>query len=143
MTKRVLYDTNVLLDVVLSRTPFVGASATALDLVARRAVEGFVAGHTVTTIAYLVQREKGRKKAHEALVHLLSKLELALTTDAGVRLALAMNLDDIEDAVCVASALEAGCSVIVTRNPSHFRKAKLPAVLPEALLAADDNEDAE
>ena len=142
MTKRVLYDTNVLLDVVLSRTPFVDASAAALDLVARGSVVGFVAGHTVTTIAYLVQREKGRKKAHEALVHLLSKLKIASTTDAGVRLALAMNLDDIEDAVCVASALEAGCSVIVTRNPAHFRRAKLPAVLPEALLAAD-SEDGE
>jgi hypothetical protein len=51
-----------------------------------------------------------------------------------VRLALAMSLDDIEDAVCVASALEAGCSMIITRNPGHFRKAKLPALLPETLL---------
>lgn len=56
MTKRVLYDTNVLLDVVLLRAPFVDASAAALDLVARRAVEGFVAGHIVTTIAFFVQR---------------------------------------------------------------------------------------
>jgi len=142
MTKRVLYDTNVLLDVILLRAPFVEASAAALDLVARRTVEGFVAGHTVTTIAYLVEREKGRKKAHEALMHLLSKLKVAPTTDAGVRLALAMSLADIEDAVCVASALEAGCEVIVTRNPQHFRKAELPALLPEALVAAD-GEDAE
>ena len=35
MTKRVLYDTNVLLDVVLLRAPFVDASAAALDLVTR------------------------------------------------------------------------------------------------------------
>jgi len=107
----------------------------------RRSVEGFVAGHTVTTMAYLIQREKGRKKAHEALAHLLSKLKVAPTTDAGVRLALAMNLDDIEDAVCVASALETGCDAIITRNPQHFRKAELPALLPEALVAAD-GEDA-
>jgi hypothetical protein len=30
----------------------------------------------------------------------------------------------------------------ITRNPQHFRKAKLPALLPEALVAAD-GEDAE
>jgi predicted nucleic acid-binding protein len=135
MKRRVLYDTNVLLDVLLRRTPFLEASAAALDLVGRGRVEGFVAGHTVTTIAYLVQREHGRKKVRAALTHLLSKLKVAPTTDAAVRLAVAMDLDDFEDAVCVASANEVDCDVIVTRNPQHFRKAKLAACLPEALLA--------
>ena len=134
--KRVLYDTNVILDVVAARAPFLQASAAALDLVGQGRIEGFVAGHAVTTIACLVQRE-GRKKAREALLHLLSKLTVAPTTDAAVRLALAMELDDFEDAVCVASAQEAGCTVIVTRNPQHFRRAVLPALLPEALVVAE------
>jgi hypothetical protein len=47
-----------------------------------------------------------------------------------------MDLADFEDAVCVASALEACCDLIVTRNPQHFRGAVLATVLPEALLAA-------
>lgn len=136
--KRVLYDTNVLLDVVAARAPFVQASAAALDLVGQGRIHGFVAGHGVTTIAYLVQREQGRKRAREALLHLLSKLTVAPTTDAAARLALTMELDDFEDAVCVASAQEAGCTVIVTRNPRHFRHADLPALLPEALVAAED-----
>jgi hypothetical protein len=38
--------------------------------------------------------------------------------------------------VCAASAQEAGCTVIVTRNPQHFRKSEPPAVLPEAFLAS-------
>jgi len=135
--KRVLYDTNVILDVVAARAPFLQASAAALDLVGRGRIEGFVAGHAVTTIAYLVQLEQGRKKVREALLHLFSKLTVAPTTDAAVRLALAMELDDFEDAVCVASAQEAGCTVIVTRNPRHFRRAGLPALLPEALVVAE------
>jgi predicted nucleic acid-binding protein len=140
LRRRVLYDTNVLLDVVAARAPFLAASAAALDLVARGRIEGFVAGHAVTTLAYLLQREQGAKQARSALRHLLSKLKVAPTTDAGVRLALAMDLDDFEDAVCVASAQEAGCTAIVTRNPQHFRKAGLPALLPEALVAAEGDE---
>jgi predicted nucleic acid-binding protein len=136
--RRVLYDTNVLLDVVAAREPFVRVSSAALDLVARGRVEGFVAGHAVTTIAYLLQRELGAKPARAALRLLLSKLKVAPTTDAGVRQALALELGDFEDAVCVTSALEAGCSVIVTRNPQHFRKAGLPALLPEALVTAEE-----
>jgi predicted nucleic acid-binding protein len=134
--RRVLFDTNVLLDVILARAAHVEASAAALDLAGRGEVEGYVAGHAVTTIAYLVQREKGVGEARRALVHLLSRMKVAPITDASVRTALAMGLADIEDAVCAASAQEAGCRVIVTRNPQHFRKSEPPAVLPEAFLAS-------
>jgi predicted nucleic acid-binding protein len=134
--KRVLFDTNILLDVILDREPHVTASAVALDLAGRGQVEGYVAGHAVTTVAYLVQREKGAAEARRALIHLLSKVKVAPITDAAVRLALLMELPDFEDAVCAASAQEARCSMIVTRNPQHFRKAEPSAMLPEAFLAS-------
>lgn len=133
--KRILYDTNILLDVILDRAPHVKASAAALDLVAQGRVEGYVAGHAVTTIAYLVQRERGAAEAHKALMHLLAKVRVTPITDASVRLALSMGFGDLEDAVCAASAQEAGCAVIVTRNPQHFRKSQPPAMLPDAFLA--------
>jgi len=134
--KRVLFDTNILLDVILNRAPHVKASAATLDLVGQGRVEGYVAGHAVTTIAYLVQRERGPAEARRALVHLLSRVKVAPITDASVRMALAMEFADFEDAVCAASAQEASCAVIVTRNPRHFRKGEPPAMLPEAFLAS-------
>ncbi len=95
-----------------------------------------MAGHAITTIAHLIQREKGRATAKSALVQLLSRIRVAPTTDSAVRLALAMCLSDFEDAVSVASAQEAGCDLIVTRNLQHFRSALVKAVLPEALVAS-------
>ncbi len=135
MSRRLLYDTNVVLDVLLARQPFLAASAAALDLVADGRVEGFVAGHAVTTIAYLLQRDRKKAAVRAALLQLLSKLRVAATTDPTIRLALAMDLDDFEDCVTVASAQQAGCELIVTRNVQHFRRALVPAVLPEALVA--------
>jgi predicted nucleic acid-binding protein len=134
--KRVLYDTNVLLDILLGRTPHLQASAAAIDFVGKGSVEGYVAGHAVTTIAYLVQRDKGVAEAKKALVHLLTKLRVAPITDSSIRLALAADFSDIEDAVCAASAHEAGCTAIITRNPQHFRKSQVPALLPDAFVAA-------
>ena len=134
--KRVLYDTNILLDVILDRAPHAKASALALDFAGQSKVEGYVAGHAVTTIAYLVQRDKGVAEAKKALVHMLSKLRVSPITDASVRMALAMDFQDLEDAVCTASAQEAGCTAIVTRNPQHFRKSVVPALLPEAFIAS-------
>lgn len=135
--KRVLYDTNIFLDVILDRPPHVKASAAALDLVGQGKVEGYVAGHAVTTIAYLVQREKRAAEARRALVHLLSRVRVAPITDSSVRMALTLETSDLEDAVCAASAQEAGCTVVVTRNPHHFRKCEPPALLPEAFRASE------
>ncbi len=134
--KRVLFDTNILLDVILGRAPHVKSSAAALDLVGQGEVEGYVAGHAVTTIAYIVQRERGAAGARRALAHLLSRLRVAPITDSSVRMALTMDLGDLEDAVCAASAQEASCAAIVTRNLQHFRNSEPPAMLPEALLAS-------
>jgi predicted nucleic acid-binding protein len=134
--KRVLFDTNILLDVLLDRAPHVEASAAALDLVGQGRVEGYVSGHAVTTIAYLIQREKGAAEARRGLGLLLSRIKVAPITDASVRMALALKLGDLEDAVCVTSAQQAGCDVIVTRNPQDFRGSEPPAMLPEAFVAS-------
>jgi predicted nucleic acid-binding protein len=130
--RRILYDTNVLLDVLLQREPHFTASAAALDAVGRGKVEGYIAGHAVTTVAYLLQRYLGPAKSTGVLADLLSKMGVAPVTDRVIRLALAGEFRDFEDAVSHAAAQETGISVIVTRNVSDFRKGSIPAVLPEA-----------
>lgn len=128
--KRVLYDTNVLLDVTLRREPHFSTSAAALDAVGQKQVEGYIAGHAVTTLFYLLRRELGSTKSRHVLSDLLSKTRVAPVTDAGIRQALSAPFKDFEDAVTHAAAQEAGVSVIVTRNVSDFAKGTIPAVLP-------------
>ena len=129
--KRVLYDINVLLDVLLMREPFLADSASALDAVGQGQVEGYVAGHAVTTLFYLLQRELGMAKSRQVLAGLLTKMRVAPVTDAGIRQALNNSFKDFEDGVTYAAAQEAEVSVIVTRNVNDFTKGIIPAVLPE------------
>ncbi len=60
--KRVLFDTNVILDVLLDRKPYVEASAAAWLAVETGVVVGFLAAHAVTTIHHLVRKEGGQRK---------------------------------------------------------------------------------
>ncbi|MBI3800760.1 MAG: PIN domain-containing protein [Deltaproteobacteria bacterium] len=129
--KRVLYDTNVLLDVTLRREPYLAASAAALDAVGQGQVEGYIAGHAVTTLFYVLRRELGTTKSRRILADFLSKMHVAPVTDAGIRQALSGPFKDFEDAVSHAAAQEAGVAVIVTRNVSDFTQSIIPAVLPE------------
>jgi hypothetical protein len=52
-----------------------------------------------------------------------------------LRRALALSWPDFEDAVCVASAVVAGCDAIATRDPAGFRDAPLPVLDPGAAVA--------
>lgn len=127
---RAVFDLNVILDVLLRREPHTAASASALDSVAAGAVEGYIAGHAVTTLAYLLQRELGATKSHTVLAQLMEKLRVGSVTDSVIRRALSLNFRDFEDAVTAAVAQDSGASAIVTRNVADFRKSPVPAVPP-------------
>jgi hypothetical protein len=105
--------------------------------VAKGVVEGYVAAHALTTIAYLLQRQVGTKASRTVLADLLSGIRVAPVTEAVVRRALSSDLRDFEDAVCDAAAQEVDAIAIVTRNVADFAGSAVPAVLPIAFLASE------
>lgn len=137
--QRVLYDTNIVLDVLLQRQPYFVASVLAVDLVGQSIVEGYVSAHAVTTIAYLLQRHLSAAESRAALVNLLSKMQVAPVTDEIIREGLTSAFKDFEDAVTCAAASAVGAVVIVSRNVRDFTSSKIPAVLPEVFVATHRN----
>src|ERR1700693_4057528 len=119
--KRILLDTDVVLDVLLDRQPYVDASAAAWAVVETGASEGMLAAHAVTTIHYLVRKEMGNIKARRIISAILRVFGVATVDSAIVQEALQLSLSDFEDAVTAAAARLAGCECIVTRDPKGFR----------------------
>lgn len=62
--KRVLFDSDVLLDVLGKREPHFQASAQALNTVKTGKTQGYISGHTVTNIYYILS-EKTEDKSQE------------------------------------------------------------------------------
>jgi predicted nucleic-acid-binding protein len=133
--KRVLFDSDVLLDVLAQRQPFVIASAQALNTVTQEQVQGYVSGHAVTNIFYILRRQIGSEAARELLSRLLQRIQVASVTDEVIRQALQSSMADFEDAVTSAAANVAGLEMIVTRNTSDFVTSSVPAIMPEEFLA--------
>lgn len=132
--KRVLFDSDVLIDVLARRQPFFMASTQALDRATQPQVQGYVAGHAVTNIAYILRRQVGSIAARGLVDRLLQRLQVASVTDAIIRSAFQSQMTDFEDAVTSEAARVAGVSVIVTRNTSDFMASPVPAVLPAEFL---------
>lgn len=132
--RRVLVDTNVVLDVLLDRQPHVEGSAAVWAAIETGSCEGLLAAHAVTTIHYLIQKELGAAKAKRTLTAILKVFGVA-TVDGPVILdALDLILSDFEDAVTAAAAKLAGCDYIVTRDPKGFRGSPIRQLTPEAAV---------
>lgn len=131
---RALFDTNVVLDVLLNREPHAQASAQALALVERGEVQGFLCATTVTTLFYLARRTLGTQRAREQIAVLLRLFGVAPVTHLTLADALDAGFADYEDAVLHEAARHAGMHCIVTRNVQDFAAARLVVWEPSEFL---------
>ena len=132
---KILFDTNVVLDVLLDREPHVAASLELMSAVERGALQGLLCATTVTTIDYLTGRALDRHAAGRAIRSLLSLYDVAAVDRATLNLALDLGFEDFEDAVLYQSGLGAGVDGLVSRNQRDFRKASIPVYAPTELVA--------
>ena len=129
----VLFDTNIVLDVLLERQPFYSDSACILDMACRGEIKGFVAGHAVTTIFYICHKINPRD-IRASLTRLMDKIAVAPINDTVIASALKSHLADFEDAVTLAAGVEVGAETIISRNIPDFGKSSLKIVLPRVFL---------
>jgi predicted nucleic acid-binding protein len=73
----ILFDTNVVLDVMLDRTPFSEPASHLLSVVERGTLTGFICATTVTTIHYLATKILGKDKAQNQIKNLITLFEIA------------------------------------------------------------------
>ena len=129
----VLFDTNVVLDLLLDREPFATTAAQLLTQVEQGALAGYLCATTLTTIAYLTGKARGADQARQELAKLLAFFEVAPVNRAVLEAALTSRVTDFEDAVVHEAAVHVGAQGIVTRNPQDFKRAKLRVYSPEEL----------
>jgi predicted nucleic acid-binding protein len=130
-----LIDTNVLLDVLFDRRPWADDATRLLDRVAAGDAKGFIAGTTVTTVHYLVERARGRVSAATAVSDLLQFLDVVPLESSDFQRALGLGMKDYEDAVQTAAALKVNADLLVSRNQRDYRGAPVVAVSAGEALA--------
>jgi len=137
--RRIFWDTNVLLDILLRREPFFASAAELWLKTEAGELEGLVSIPSLTTIFYLIQRSADRRTARSALRTLCRVLDVVGSPAEVAALALDGGRKDFEDAVQYHTAVLAGADCVVTRNPRDFPSAReggIPVLTPEELLSA-------
>jgi predicted nucleic acid-binding protein len=131
---KALFDTNVILDVLLDREPFSEEASILLSKVEQSEIMGFACATTITTIHYLTTKVLGPQAAARHIQALLSLFVIAPVNRVVLENAAASKFKDFEDAVLHEAALHAGAKYIVTRNISDFERSRLPVCSPKEFL---------
>lgn len=132
---RALLDTDIVLDHLLAREPFLRAASEIWDAARKGEFEAYVSAITPVNLYYIARKLKGDPEARKAVRGLLSVCQIALTDHSALLQALDLNMKDYEDAVQVASARVGPMDAIVTRNISDYAGADIPVLSPEKFLA--------
>jgi len=130
---RVLFDTNVVLDLLLDREPFSADAARCISMVESGEIEGWLCASTVTTLHYLIRKSAGSRNAVDSISLLLSLFEIAPVNKTVLENALRLSFKDFEDAVLHEAARYSNVEVIVTRNTVDFKNSSLPIQSPGKL----------
>lgn len=132
---KIMCDTNIILDVLLEREPFVEDSYQILSLCEQRKLEGFVSASSITDIYYLVRKyTHSTELAYKAIGKLLEIVKVCSVTNNDVLIAYQKKAKDFEDCLVATCAQSIQCDYIVTRNTKDFKEFDLPSITPAELL---------
>ena len=94
---KILLDTNVVLDYILSREPHVESVGTIFDLICRDEIEAAFTANSVTDIYYIISKRLGDAVAREALRNLFNILVIISVDGSDCISALNLPMPDFED----------------------------------------------
>ncbi len=132
---KALFDTNVILDVLLDKEPFSEHASYLMSKVERSEINGFVCATTVTTIHYLLSKYLDKEKSKKSITSIIALFEVASVNRLVIENALKSKFIDFEDSVLHESARQAGAEYIITRNIKDFKSSKIPAYTPTEFLS--------
>ena len=132
---RVLIDTNVILDVLLKRSPFYEAAIEVLKLSVREDIQEFVSASAITDIYYIAYKNmRDKAVVRELLKKLLLIVSVAGVSEEEIQKALELGWKDFEDSVQYSVALLNEMNRLITRNVKDYSSSEIQVWEPNQFL---------
>ena len=132
--KKILLDSDVVIDYVVKRQPFDTQALEIFRQLAQGKFIGCITSVTVINVFYIGRKIKGADDARRAIKRLLDILEILTADKDLLRNSLTSEITDYEDAVQHACAAAENLDAIVTRNLADYKKAIVPIYSPTEFL---------
>ena len=128
---KILVDTNVIMDEILSRKPFCEDSRRVIEICSEDNVDGFLAAHTITNIYYLLRKGLDENTRRNVILNLFKTFQVIAVDSPKLIAALRKeNFKDFEDCLQVECAEEVEADYIITRDKNDFSESQIQSVTP-------------
>ena len=131
---KVLFDINVVLDIVGRRLPFYEDSKAAFLKTIERGAKPMLALHAYPTLYYLLGCPETQAARDAAMEWIFDEFEAASEGPVELSAARSYEMNDFEDALVAAAASSAGCDYIITRNVKDFKGSPVRVESPTDFL---------
>ncbi len=122
MAYKVFVDTNILIDILLEREPFLEQSQKAVSDIVKKKFTPYISSSSVTDFYYICKKsgvEKGAILLY--LKDLLEIFEVLIIDKKSINEAIASDIKDFEDAVQIMACQIEKVDLIITRNKDDFK----------------------
>lgn len=134
--RKIFLDTNVILDMLRQRKPFVEGSAAVWDLIEHEKAEGYVSAISFNNVHYIIRRAANDNIARQAMRTMMDTLNVIPLDGKILNKAMdAAKFKDFEDAIQFFSAIQCDAEYLITRNVKDFPQTDIPVFDPETFLA--------
>ncbi len=125
-------DTDIVLDLLARREPFYAAAAELFSRAETGRTALAASSLTFANLFYFLRKQVTAHQAQEVLHSFKQLVTVLPVDDAIVEQALSDGFTDFKDALQYHTALNAGCTTLLTRNGRHYRKATISILTAEA-----------
>ena len=123
---KILVDTNIVLDFLLEREPFFQSAERLFQAINDEQIAEYVTATTITNIFYIARRNtRSIEQARQAVSETLTVMIICPVNRAILESAFTSSLNDFEDAVQMACAVDQRLDAIVTRDRRDFLKSPI------------------
>lgn len=137
--RKLLIDTNIVLDLLAKREPFYNGAAMLFSLADKHKIKLTVSSLTFANTNYVLSKQKSAREAREILRRFKILVGVLNLNDKIIELALNdESFHDFEDGLQYYTALEYNQNIIITRNLRDFKSSKIPVMTAEEYLSTLD-----
>lgn len=133
--RAVFIDSDVIMDFLTKREPFVIESMKLMEYGYRKAIKVHISSLSLSNIYYLIGKQLNKEMAREQIKAILGLVEVLSVHKSTLEKAAYSQFKDFEDAIQHFCAEENGIKVLITRNVKDYVKSNLSIQTPMEFLS--------
>jgi len=132
---KVVIDNNIVIDALKPNPDFEADAKRVFQLMWKDRITPYMCANSLADIFYIMQKVQGAKKAKHTISNLMTVIKILPLTESDCADALALPMDDFEDAIIAVCAHKINADCIVSRNRKFIKvRTEIEVLTPKQLI---------